>query len=141
MTTLSTFSGCMAVITSFINPVVAQPPAYPFVGVKAVKATLIAEPVVQRALLCILWHLQTEGEKAKRDTEVKNRAGFMSSDAWHGSRLAERLVNGMEIVAEDEEKITKIATKYSKQLSIQLRRQAMIESPALAAYAVVFSAQ
>ena len=141
MTTLSTFSGCMSIVTSFINPVVAAPPAYPFVGVKAVKAELERNPEIQKAVVCMLWHLQTETEQAKRDTEVRNKAGFMSSDAWHGSRIAERLANGMELTGEDEAKIAAIACKYSKQLSIQLRRQAMVENPALAAYAVVFSAQ
>ena len=138
---MNTFSSCMATIVSFINPVVAAPPAYPFVGVKAVKAVLTSTPEVQRATLCMLWHLQTETEQAKRDTEVRNKAGFMSSDAWHGSRIAERLACGMDITAEDEARIEKIASKYSKQLSVQLRRQAMVENPALAAYAVVFSAQ
>ena len=136
---LSSINTTMAFLSSKIEAVVAAPPMYPFVGVKAVKAKLEADPEIQKAVVCMLFHLQTEAEQAKRDTEVKNRCGFMSSDAWHGSRLAERLINEMGLTADDEAKIAKIATKYSKQLSVQLRRMAMIANPALAAYAVTFS--
>lgn len=139
MSHLTSFNTVMSFLAKCLPPVVAAPPAYPFIGVKSVKSRLEADPEVQKATLVMLHFLQTESEQAKRDTEVKNLRGFMSSDAWHGSRIAERLIAGMEIAAEDEARIVKIASKYSKQLSVQLRRMAMVENPALASYAQLFS--
>lgn len=136
----SSVDACIeTIISEGLNPVVAAPPAYPFVGAKRVKAVLESNPVVQRATLCLMWHLQTESEQQKKDTEVRNRAGFMSSDAWHGSRIAERIVRGAPLEDEDEARLEKIACKYSKQLSVQLRRVAMIQDPRLASYAAIFS--
>lgn len=131
----------VARIAEIIPPVVAQPPAYPFVGAKRVKEVLASNEEVQLLTIRLLHALQTESEQLARDTEVRNKAGFMSSDAWHGSRIAEVLGAGGELSIEDLERIPKIASKYSKQLTTQLRRFAMIDDPKLAAYAAVFSAQ
>lgn len=136
---MNNFSNAMSYLALSIRTVVAEPPSYPFVGQKAVKSRIEGSPEIQRAVLVMLYGLQTETEQAKRDTEVKNRAGFMSSDAFHGSRLAEAIMTGGEVTAEDEAMIFKIATKYSKQLSIQLRARAMAERPDLAAYVALFS--
>jgi hypothetical protein len=136
---LSTLNDALAVLCEAIPPVVAQPPLYPFVGVKAVKARLEADPVVQEATVVMLYFLQTQDEQQAKDTHHKNKAGFMSSDAFTGTRLAEKLVNGLELEADEEDRVARIATKYSKQLSIQLRRVAMEQDPRLAAYAVTFS--
>lgn len=136
---LSTLNDAMAVLCEAIPPVVAQPPLYPFIGVKAVKARLEADPVVQHATLAMLYFLQTQDEQQARDTHHKNKAGFMSSDAFTGTRLAEKLVLGLELEADELERASRIAVKYSKQLSIQLRRVAMQENPMLAAYATTFS--
>jgi hypothetical protein len=136
---LSTLNDTMAVLCEAIPPIVAQPPLYPFIGVKAVKARLEADSVVQQATLAMLYHLQTGDEQQARDTHHKNRAGFMSSDAFTGTRLAEKLILGLELEADELERASRIATKYSKQLSIQLRRVAMEQDPRLASYAVTFS--
>ena len=131
----------MSKIAAIVPPVIAAPPAYPFVGQKAVKAALESNEELQLLTVQLMHALQTEEEQKARDTEVRNKCGFMSSDAWHGSRIAETLAQGGELSLEDADRIPKIACKYSKQLTTQLRRFAMIDDPKLAAYAAVFSAQ
>lgn len=129
----------MQVLCEAIPPVIAQPPLYPFVGVKAVKARLEADPTVQQATIAMLYFLQTDDEQQAKDTHHKNRAGFMSSDAHTGTKLAEKLILGLELSPDEEDRMARIATKYSKQLSVQLRRVAMEQDARLAAYAVTFS--
>lgn len=137
--TKMTVNEIVAKIAETIPPVIAAPPAYPFVGQKAVKAVLEANEDIQLLTIRLLHALQTEAEQARRDTEVRNKAGFMSSDAYNGSRIAETLASGGELSYEDLERVPRIATKYSKQLTTQLRLHAMIADPKLAAYASVFS--
>jgi hypothetical protein len=139
MSDLSTFSAVMAFLAEQIPPVVAAPPAYPFVGQKVVKAILETEGSVQEAVVAMLYFLQTDKEQALRNTEQKNKAGFMSSDAWHGTLIGEKLANGAELSDEDRIRIPRIACKYAKQLTVQLRREAMCNDPKLAAWAGVFS--
>jgi hypothetical protein len=113
---------------------------YPFIGQKAVKPVLESDSLVQSLTLQLLYQLQTEDEQATRDTKVKNKCGFMSSDAWHGSRIAQALEQGAMLTDEDQARLGKIASKYSKQLSVQLRRLALVRDPKLAGLAAVFSA-
>lgn len=113
---------------------------YPFLGQKAIKTVLDADADVQRLTVELLYQLQTEDEQAKRDTKERNKCGFMSSDAWHGSRIAQALEAGAMLNDEDEARVPKIACKYSKQLSVQLRRLALVRDPKLAGLAAVFSA-
>jgi hypothetical protein len=137
----ATLSSTMAFLAAAIPPVVAAPPLFPFVGVKTVKAKLEASFDLQKAVVCLMHHLQTEAEQNKRDTETRNKAGFMSSDAHSGSLLAEilEIYANYPLTEAESAKIVKIGSKYSKQLSIQLRRIAMISDPKLAAYAATFS--
>ena len=137
--TIFSFDDAMRALCEAIPPVIAQPPAYPFVGVKAVKARLEADTDVQKATLLMLYFLQTGDEQQAKDTHHKNKAGFMSSDAYVGTRLAEKMILGIDLDSEEEGRVSRITTKYSKQLSIQLRRVAMEQDPRLAAYAVTFS--
>jgi hypothetical protein len=129
----------MAFVAEKLPPVIAAPPAYPFIGEKAVRAALQSDYDLQEAVLVMLYHLQTQDEQATRDTKTKNRAGFMSSDAFHGTRIAEALVLGLCLEHEDIERVQRIATKYAKQTTVQLRRVAMQQDARLAAYATVFS--
>lgn len=87
MADFSTWATVMQFIAQRINPVVAQPPSYPFVGEGRVKAALKASGELQLATCALMYHLQTQHEQSRRDTEVRNRVGFMSSDAWHGTRI------------------------------------------------------
>ena len=113
---------------------------YPFLGQKAIKTVLDLDSTVQRLTVELLYQLQTESEQSARDTKERNKCGFMSSDAWHGSRIAQMLEAGAMLGDEDEARIPKIACKYSKQLSVQLRRLAILRDARLAGLAAVFSA-
>lgn len=139
MTNNTSFETVMAAIAAKLPPVVAAPPAYPFIGEKSVRVALQADYDLQELVVQMLWHLQTAAEQASRDTESKNRAGFMSSDAWHGSRIAEILSQGGCLEHEDIERVGRIASKYAKQTTVQLRRVAMQQDPRLASYAAIFS--
>lgn len=129
MTNLKT---TIAMLATHIAPVVTRAPkCYPFVGAKAVKVQLEASHEVRKLMWVALYHCQTETEILRRDTEEDNKRGFMSSDAWHGCRIAELLVAGKELTAEDDARVAKHATKYSKQLATMLRAHAIAEEPEL----------
>lgn len=139
MSNFTSFENVMALIAAKLPPVIAAPPAYPFIGEKTVRAALQEDYDLQEAVVCMLYFLQTDAEQKARDTETKNRAGFMSSDAWHGSRIAESLTRGDCLEHEDIERVARIASKYAKQTTVQLRRIAMQQDPRLASYAAIFS--
>jgi hypothetical protein len=136
---MSNVNTIVSKLATIIPPVIAAPPSYPFVGKNAVKATLLANTEVQHLTLQLMYLLQTDEEQKAKDTEVRNRCGFMSSDAYTGSLLAEKLLLGMELEGEEVAKAERIATKYSKQLSQQLVRHACAQDARLAAYAITFS--
>ena len=88
--------------------------------------------------MVLMYWLQTEAEQQARDTKDRNRAGFMSSHAWHGTRIAEQLIAGESLSEEDVARVREIAPRYSKQVTRQLIRAALADNPRLAAYAVTF---
>lgn len=137
---VSSLAGCLAIIAdNHVQPVVTRAPkCYPFVGAKACKAALDESPAVRRLMWLALFHCQTPAEQQKQDTEVDNSRGFMSSDAWHGSRIAKAMLAGDPLNAEDEARIDRHATKYSKQMAAMLRGYAMGREPELAVSARVF---
>lgn len=113
---------------------------YPFLSQKAIKPVLEGSFALQLLTVQLLHALQTEDEQLKRDTRDRNKVGFMSSDAWHGSRIAEAVSAGALLADEDSARVPRIACKYSKQLSVQLRRLAIMRDAKLAGLAAVFSA-
>lgn len=113
---------------------------YPFLGQKQVKAVLEADYDLQEQVIVLMHQLQTEQEQSKRDTEVRNKVGFMSSHAWHGSRIAEALQAGAILEHDDIARVSKMAVVYSKQMAVQLRRLALVRDPKLAGLAAQFSA-
>jgi len=129
----------VSALAEICPPVIAQPPAYPFVGTKAVKRVLESDATFRLLTISLMWHLQTASEQAKRDTETLNKAGFMSSDAFVGSKLAEKLAAGVVLEGDELARADKIATKYSRQVCAQLRRVAMVADAKLASYAGTFS--
>ncbi len=139
MSKFGSFENVMAFIGEKLPPVIAQPPAYPFIGEKTVRKALTEDYDLQEAVVCMLYFLQTESEQARRDTESKNKCGFMSSDAFNGTRIAETLIQDGVLSVEDCDRVPKIAMKYARQTTVQLRRMAMVNDPKLASYAAVFS--
>lgn len=137
----TTLDSTIASIAILIPPVVASPPAYPFVGVKVVKGQLEASDELCVANAVLMYHLQTEAEQSALNTSSKNKAGFMSSDSFTGSILARKLISGVELAPEESKRMARMGVKYSKQLCVQLRRYAMTQDAKLASYAMLFSVQ
>jgi hypothetical protein len=113
---------------------------YPFVTKATIKARLEAEPEFRCEAMAILHTLQTEHEQAVRTTKDKNRQGFMSSHAVKGSKVAEKIKAGETLTAEDWDTVDTIAPRYSRQLAVYFRAQAIAQDPALAKVAQMFSA-
>lgn len=113
---------------------------YPFVTKAMLKARLESEPDFRHQAMVILFTLQTEYEQQTSTTLNKNRQGFMSSHAVHGSRIAKLIKAGETLSVEDEARVDAIAPRYTRQLAVYFRAQAIAENPALKAVAALFSA-
>ena len=113
---------------------------YPFVTKATIKARLAAEPEYRLAAMVVLLGLQTEHEVSTKSTLSRNHAGFMSSHAVKGTRVAQKIVAGEVLTAEDLDVVNKIAPCYSKQLATYARAEAVRANPALRAVAKIFSA-
>jgi len=113
---------------------------YPFVTKAMLKARLEAEPAFRHQAMLILFALQTAHEQATDTTLNKNRQGFMSSHAVHGGRIARLIGAGETLSPEDEARVDSIAPRYTRQLAVYFRAQAIAENPALKAVAALFSA-
>jgi hypothetical protein len=139
---LSTLAGCLALLNALCPAVVAAPPAYPFVGKKQVKARLTEDEDLRVVAFVTLFHLQTADEQAVRDTKDRNKRGFMSSHAWHGTRIAEELIASegrLDVLApEDQERVHKYAVSYSRQMANALRSYAIQQNPELGVSAGAF---
>lgn len=140
MSKFSTLASSLASLNELVPAVVAQPPMYPFVGQKACKSALDSRPEVQVAMMATLLHLQTEVEQQVRDTKDKNKRGFMSSHAKHGTAVGEKIRDGRELTADDWATIAKIAPHYSRQMAVALRTYAIGQHPELGITAAMFSA-
>ena len=111
---------------------------YPFMTKSEIKAQLLTDRAFRHDAMLVLFERQTDDEIVSRDTKWKNKRGFMSSHAVHGTRIAELILAGSPISPEDEEKILKIAPAYSKQLASHFQQAAMKSNPALIATAAKF---
>ena len=146
MTTINT-TGAAAVAT-----VSGSGNLYPFMTKAMIAARLEEEPSFRVEALCILHTLQTEHEQATRSTLNRNKMGFMSSHAVHGSRIAEKVKAGLAqgdclgvvmatvLTVDDWAKVDSIAPRYTKQLAAYFRAREIAENPALAKVAALFSA-
>ena len=113
---------------------------YPFLTKAQIKARLEAEPAFRKEAMCLLHTLQTAWEQTSLQTKDKNRQGFMSSHAVHGGRIARLIGAGETLSPEDEARVDSIAPRYTRQLAVYFRAQAIAENPALKAVAALFSA-
>lgn len=113
---------------------------YPFVTRNQIKARLEADAAFRNQAMSILLALQTEAEQATESTRDRNRQGFMSSHAKHGTAVAKKINAGEPLTVEDMANVDRIAPRYSRQLASFFRAKALVEQPALAAVAARFSA-
>ena len=112
---------------------------YPFVTKNQLKERLAAEPAFRHQAMVILFALQTEFEQKNNNTLDKNRQGFMSSHAVHGSRIARLISAGETLSVEDEARVDAIAPRDTRQLAVYFRAEAIANNPALKAVAKMFS--
>ena len=113
---------------------------YPFVTKAALKERLASDPEFRKQAMVLLFELQTAHEQNTSTTLSKNRQGFMSSHAVHGTRIAKLIKAGEEPSSEDWTLIDAIAPRYTRQLACWHRAQAIANNPALKAVAALFSA-
>lgn len=112
---------------------------YPFLTKNQIKERL-NDRAFQMQAMVILLALQTEHEQNTEQTINKNRQGFMSSHAVNGTRVAKKIKAGEPLDDKDEQHLAAIAPRYSRQLAVYFRAQAIAEQPALKAVAALFSA-
>lgn len=87
-----------------------------------------------------LYAAQTADEQDQESTFFKNKAGFMSSHAVTGSKLAVKARSGEALTEEEQGKVRSIVCRYGKQLAAFSRREAMEANPELKKIAEIFSA-
>lgn len=108
--------------------------SYCFVTKGQVKARIEAEePTFLLTCLGILYCRQTEDEQATKDTKHKNKRGFMSSHAVHGTRIAEQVAEYSDLETAwaslsdvDKERVEAIVPRYTKQLTEHFRAEQML---------------
>ena len=103
---------------------------YPFMTKNQIKERLSADPTFRCQAMVILYTLQTAFEQSTESTLNRNRQGFMSSHAVHGSRVAKKIKAGEQLSSEDWDRVNTIAPRYSRQLACYLRAQAVADQPA-----------
>ena len=111
---------------------------YPFQTKATIAARIADDFDYACAAIVKLFEKQTEYEQETSTTLVRNKAGFMSSHAVHGSRIARVLKLGETLSDEDRARVENIAPRYTKQLARFAREDALAENPALAAEAAIF---
>jgi len=113
---------------------------YPFVTKKQIVARLASDAQFRLAAMVILLDRQTSHEQDTKSTLNKNGRGFMSSHAKRGTEVATKIKNGEQLTDEETSVVDTIAPRYSHQLSIHFRSQAIAADPSLAKIAGTFSA-
>lgn len=111
---------------------------YPFETKAQIAAKLAGSDEAVKTAIVRLWTEQTKHEQETKTTEVKNRRGFMSSHAVNGSKLAEKIQSGAELSAEEMDKARAMACRYTRQLAVFSREDALAANPELRATAAIF---
>lgn len=111
---------------------------YPFTTKKEIIAQLATDPEACKQALVVLFNRQTAHEQDTASTLSRNKAGFMSSHAVHGTRIAKLIIAGEDLSEEDVARCQTIAPRYSKQLAAEARKSALEANPDLATAGAVF---
>jgi hypothetical protein len=113
---------------------------YPFTTRKQIIARLADEVSFRREVIVMLFQKQTEHEQATKSTLNKNKVGFMSSHAVHGTTIAKKILAGEKLTADENDRVDAIAPRYSRQVALFMRADAIKANPDLAKVAAIFSA-
>ncbi len=114
------------------------PRNYPFMTKAQISAKIEADFGFACQAIEILYDRQTKHEQDTKSTLNKNRRGFMSSHAVHGSRIAQLIRSGAVLEDADKDRVMEIAPRYTKQLAEHFRSAAIEANPALAEQAACF---
>lgn len=113
----------------------AAPATYPFLTRKQIHARIESEPAFMGTCAQIL---QTRTEQRSAGTAPPGTPwGWMSSERVVAGRLVEKMSVGM-LSVDDEAKLAKLVSRYSRQLADHYRTIALVENPALSAAAIKF---
>lgn len=85
--------------------------------VAALKVQLANDASAVEKAMVLLAQRQTEGELESKETIIKNRQGFSSSNAHHGTIYAQLVAAGGKLEGEHLERAIKIATFHARQLA------------------------
>ena len=111
---------------------------YPFVTKRQIADHLESSEDFRNEAMLVLYRRQTEDEQETSETKWKNRRGFMSSHAVHGTRIAKALLAGEPLSDEDRGRVSAIACRYTKQLAAHFRAEQLAAQPELAEKGKVF---
>lgn len=112
--------------------------SYPFLSKAQIKDRLASDAAFRASCLLVLFDRQTQHEQATETTKNRNRAGFMSSHAVHGTRIAKKLRAQEELTDDDRAKLDEIVPRYTKQLAEHFRGEAIAANPDLQKTAAIF---
>lgn len=112
--------------------------SYPFLTKAQIAASIANDFQFACMVITTLYDRQTTFEQETKSTLNKNRAGFMSSHAVNGSKLAIKIRAGEELTDEDVARVHEIAPRYTKQMADHFRRAAIEADPTLAEKAACF---
>jgi hypothetical protein len=114
---------------------------YPFLTKSEIRARIESNdaPFILECLL-VMNGRQTEVEQSKKETIFRNRAGWMSSHAVNGTKLADKVASGETLTDEEIGRAAGMVVRYTKQLAAHFRQAQIAENPALAKIAETFSA-
>lgn len=115
-----------------------EPQNYPFMTKAQISAKIEGSFEFACEAIQILYARQTTHEQETKSTLSKNRRGFMSSHAVHGSRIAQLLNAGQPLDEADQGRVQEIAPRYTKQLAEHFRAEAIEADPTLKAKAACF---
>lgn len=111
---------------------------YPFLTKAQIKASIEGDFAFACMVIGVLYDRQTAFEQDTKSTLNKNRRGFMSSHAVHGTNIALKLRNGESLTDEDKGRVEGIAIRYTKQMAEHFRDAAIEANPELAAEAACY---
>lgn len=111
---------------------------YPFQSKAQIKDRLGTDDAFVIQCVLVMHGRQTEAEQEAKTTQARNKQGWMSSHAVRGTKLAQKILSGEALSAEELGLARKVVSSYSKQLASALRAETLRARPELQAVAAVF---
>ena len=104
---------------------------YAFTTKRQISTRLATDESFVEECMALIYRLQTEDEREKCNTIHRNKMGFASSHAVNGSKLAIKLLEGVEWDDEERAMASEMISHYTKQIARYLRDEQISSSPEL----------